>query len=191
MEKIAIISMTVRVKEVSPADIEKNKELFRVFLSQTMDKQADDFVIKAVPILPKCVGISKIDRRTLFSGMAVRRAKTEQFEFLKSDLTKGIISFLDHNEIKTEVPNPVTINLYHINNSVDEFVAASNKALDALNSGPLKSSQIAGATGLDDQLNNILLCMLEEQGLVRRQETDEVDDIFYLITFEAFRIDQK
>lgn len=180
MEKVAIISIIVRVKEVSPSNIDKTRKLFRDFLRETMANQSYDFAIPGVPIVPECVGITKIDRRTLFSGMAVKQADIKKLESLQSDLHEGIIDFLVREEMDTGLPRPITIDLHPTKNAVSEFVAAPEKAIDALRRGPQKSSQIAEATALDEQLNNILLCMLEEQGLVRREETDELDDIFVL-----------
>ncbi len=177
--KTTIFSMKIRVKEIPPSDLNKSKDLFRKLLEETLHAYPT-IIIQGLQILPKCVGITKLDRRVLFSGMAVRRAPDKDLAQLESDLRKNIEEFLKKNQLDVDVPDPIALKLYHQINSESEFVAGRQKSMSALQGGPKTSSQIADVTGLDGQLANILLCMLEEEGLVWREETENIDDIFHL-----------
>lgn len=177
--KTTIVSMKVRVKEITVSDVEKIKDLFRALLNETMVSYPS-VILQGLKILPKCVGITKIDRRLLFSGMAIRKAPDDQLAQLQSGLLKKINEFLEKNNLKIEdIPDAITLKLYHLTNSESEFVAGKEKVMTVLRTGAKKSSEIADATNLEGQLANILLCMLEEERLIRREETDN-DDIFHL-----------
>ena len=174
--KTAMFSIVIRVKEIAPSDVDETKNLFRDRLDLAMASYPS-CLMEGLKSIPKCVGVTKIDRRTLFCGMALPDGYPHDLELL---LSKSIKAFLIEHKLDTEIEEPVKIKIYHMGNTESEFVLGKDKALAALQSVPKAASDIAKATGLDEQLNNVLLCLLEDESLIRRKESDN-DDIFRLI----------
>jgi len=164
------------VKEIDASHTEEIKRLFRNWLNLAMASYPSCFM-QGLESIPKCIGITKIDRRTLFCGMALRNGFPSDLE---TALTKSIKAFLTEHKLDTESEEPVKIKVYHMRNTESEFVLGKDKAVATLQTGPKAASDIAKATALDEQLNNILLCLLEEESMIRREEKSE-DDIFHLV----------
>ena len=180
--KITVVSMIIRVREISSADVEETKDLFRDMLDRLMTSKPG-FIIQGLETLPKCVGVTTLDRRTLFSGMVVRRSESGDMEDLRSFLLSGISDFLKINglEVGPALPNPISIEFHHRAVTGAEFVQGRDKAIAALQDGPKTSSQLAETADIVPQVANILLCLVIEECLAWREETDTIDDIFHSV----------
>ena len=180
--KITVVSMVIRVREISSSDVEEIKDLFRDMLDRLMASKPG-FIIQGLKTLPKCVGVTTLDRRTLFTGMAVRRSEAEEMEDLRQFLLSGISNFLTGKglEIGPALPNPISIEFHHRAVTEAEFVQGRDKAITALQDGPKTTSQIAEETGIVPQVANVLLCLVIEECLAWREETDAIDDIFHSV----------
>lgn len=133
--KTTIIAMTIRVKEVSPPNVEETRDLFRDFLEQTMALHSS-LAIQGLKTLPKCVGITKLDRLTLYSGVAALEIAPELREQLKSDLSEHIHAFLVKTGLYIDVPVPISIELNHMRDTDSAFVEAGKRRLLLLTVAP-------------------------------------------------------
>ena len=109
----------------------------------------------------------------------------DTFDDLQSILRGDINKFLIKNKLDTPDPSPVKFKLFHMGDIEAEFITGQDRAIASLHGGPKTASQIAEAIDLEGQLNNVLLCLVEEECLIQREETDEIDDIFRLVESDS------